>query len=352
MFLRPSSTKSGYIYLPSKEYLNLELNVAQGSYIIYTISWGDGHNDKVDLSNQIIPQPRALSHLYSEIGNFTLIVKVSNNNFELRKNFTVMAMDCTIPPIFMPGGISRDDAIDISSMSKYEIRASYRFKNQTCSDTIMPYLIGEWNVFNDSNGDFIEGQSATMSNLMFEFNEKLNYDPGVYSIVLTLAWMQEGNNLTLSYTSYVKVFTRSLDAIISEGNTREIAFKMELADGTTTYYDFEIEGNASYDPDEREKGYELLNFKWYCRIISNVKLVNESRAARMKANSTFEEVCKDFNNYLIIEDGKAILELNTADFLENVTYSIKLEVQKNGKIGTAYQELTFVPGSPPIMHIQ
>ena len=176
----------------------------------------------------------------------------------------------------------------------------------------------------------------------------------MFAVSLTLTLVQPGTDaVTLSYTSYIKVFKSPLVAVISEGEEREIAFKRGLSDGNATYYDFTITGNESYDPDERMKPDTMLRFNWFCRILSAPVLVNKSRAARINhPNETLDEACKNFTNYADLGEGEPILRLNTVQFLENVTYSIKLEVTKDDRMTVTNQNLTFIPGNPPTMQIK
>ena len=349
----PPSTESGYIYVSVNDSLILELSIERGSYIMYTVSWGDSYSDKIDLSQKEKVEARKLSHLYADIGEFILIGAVSNNNFRLSESYTVIVTNCTIPTITLSGGNIRDEAIEISSHSKYELKASYQFKSRECNRTVTPNLFGVWRILNDSTGALIEEQAVENTNILLVFNNRLAYKPGMYSVSLTLIWMRSRTkNISLSYNSFFKVFTSPLLALISGGFVQEIAFKRDIDGNNSTYYGFTVDGSESNDPDERIKGYKMLSFKWSCRILSDIKLIGESRHARMLQNETFKEVCQEFSKYVILKEGLPILKLNTANFLENVTYDFKLEVRKDDRIAHAHQSLKLIPGNPPTMQIQ
>ena len=258
----PLSTKSNDIYLSVNDNLILELSVKSGSYISYAIYWGDNHKDEFDLTQKETPEARKAIHMYDNIGNFTLKAKVSNNNFLLWKNFTVFVVNCSLPAITLSAGRSQGEAIEISSRTKYTIRASYKFTSSVCNESVMPHLTGKWKVHNNLSGNFIEGQDAEMSNLVFLFNKDVKYKSGMYFVSLIIKWSQDGMiNVTMSYTCYIIVFTSPLVAVISEGIEREIAFERDFA-GNRTYYDFFVKGNESYDPDERQNADVFLKFHW------------------------------------------------------------------------------------------
>ena len=342
--------------MPVNESVILDLSIESGSYIRYNVSWGDGQYDEFDLSQKENPEARKTSHSYKHSGNFTITATVSNNNHEDDKNFTVAVMDCTIPLVRFSSGNNKGEAIEISSQSQYMFRAFYQFANPTCKESAKQYLTGKWKVHIDSTGVFKDDTDANMSHLVFLFNERFDYPPGSFALYLTLVWAQPGTeNISVSYVSYIKVFTSPLMAIISNGHEREIAFQIrEPVDGNFTFYKFKINGSESYDPDkpDQDKSDTKLKFKWFCRILSDQKIVNKSRLAKSKLQDQLPEECNNLKNYMALGEETSVLDLSTANFLENVTYSIQLKLEKNGRIATVYQNLTFVAGSPPTMEIR
>ena len=367
---QPPVADDGLLYLEGGTEMSLEIRLEAGSFVNYTIEWGDKKEDFIDHSDERynIPEVVTLSHTYEKHNNtdqvkYTITVYAKNElqkeDTTVKKSITVLVLQCSIPLVTLSGSTSQNTPAQTTTGMDYTITATYDKLTVACRNMVL-FNFTKWSMFLlDANGnrnrEIINGTVGNLIKGNLKFTLKKRTQPtGTYSITLSMYW--ENKYKYINNTVYIEVIQIPITAVISGGTYRQIGWK-KLIGEKRYFYNFTLDGTTSYDPDETlSHRRDNITLRWKCRISPSTsdKTIENSRKAHPHKDDYCSSQDKFENLNLTVAyygEDVGILKLNTSNFLENVTYEFQLIAAKYGRSGNTTQSVTFIPGSPPVIEL-
>ena len=335
---KPVASLSGSVMLSINKMLIVDVKQDTGSYMNYSVDWGDGFSTSNDQSVNLQPVPFQVSHMYKNENSYTLSV-TSKNLLQIQSySILVQVKNCSVPEIsFYYGSLSSPLTV-IRSVGKV-LTAVVAKVDQFCK---MENFSFQWNLTSSTSKP-----QVTQDTLI---NQKVNYkiepnslDFGLYSLSLSFTY----GAVTNVYFAFLDVTFSPLYMDIESGVFATIAYKKQ--NGNDSFYqNFTISAKNSYDPDDPSVGIQNINFTWRCKLAYEVNKTNMTYAG----DSCYNLIWTNLN--LTAPE----VRFSTEQFLENVSYHIEvcgtkfLNMNNKNKTGCFIQELQILPGNLPTVAVK
>ena len=333
----PIASLNGRVVLKIKEELLLHVSQDLGSYAFYSINWGDGNNQRIDQTNNLNLIPFDSTHIYTEMGEYEIIIAAKNALQLVSETLNVIVRNCSIPKISFFYGTKQNPINILQSVDKDFIavleEADFYCKNFQSSF--------EW----------------LLTSAALEVKRKGVFDKQriIYKIMkmelpldsYTLSLLFSYGNDTFNYSAYFVVISLPLFIQIDNGVTfRKVTYK-RIFNNDSFYLNFTISAKGSYDPYEPEEYFKGITFKWRCRLSSNLTFAENLSYTNLSAclSDSWVELMAESHE----------LNLSTEMFLEGLTYGFELigskGVGKDLRLGSFIQEIEFCADDFPNLNI-
>ena len=347
---RPSSTTKGIIYLSNSSSLQLTVSLATGSFVNYTINWGDGHQDIEEQISQVDPTVFIKKHFYGKIANYNVTVDAAstvNESDFIKNTLKVFIIRCAAPVFTFPYG-KLHSPIVITQGIDFQFVASWVYDDKECEKLGKENLdLKKWEIVfpNGSKRNFSVSENSNLRSVEFRV-AKHKYGLGLHKITLHVSY----NSTNYEANGYFEIKQSNLVIQIRNGVYQKIPWQVLGEDGNRTFYEFQLIGTDSFDPDNRTAGSNLMIFRWECRVnaTSSDFLKEVDKRRKNATNVSFECLHEEFQSVNISAiKMNGVVGYNTEGFLEGFQYEFKVIVTKGSRNGSFVQKLTFAEGSPP-----
>ena len=312
-----SNVGSGQI-ISLVEELSLYVSQDSGSYVNYTVNWGDGVSQFMDQSNNLNLLPFVTTHTYKSEGNYTVLVVATNAVQTKNESIKVQVHKCLEPSIDFNYG-TQEKPISVFQSVGYDFIASIGEFDKLCEKDNVTF---EW---------LITGAKSKGSLINHQVIYKIKSNElaiGSY----TLSFLFTHNNITAVFTAFFFVTKKPLFIDIENGVFRTVAYK-KIKGNVTIYQNFTLSAESSYDPEDPQAKFEGISFQWKCKLASNISTVEEP-------NLTFKSnLCVNDTWVSLNISGPKVL-FSTVMFVVGLTY--KFEVVGTKGIGEELREASFV----------
>ena len=255
----PKADTTGKVEVAAGDSLTFDVELGYGANPQYEFIWGDGTNTTVDGSvGSLMVFSR--SHQYTESGNYTVKIRVYNNNAEIKlDDVPVEVSVCVFPEVSFVES-SPASPLTYTRGSTFDLTARWSYTSQKCQIEQEPnFSMVGWSFKNSAN------VTLTNPNIVQEFtSDVFKWNVHVPKLVLAADTFTVHLQLTdgkkvKDYYAYLKVIETPLVAEITNGVERSISAFQILEDGNTTFLNFTVDALPSHDPDDKGVGHQGKN---------------------------------------------------------------------------------------------
>jgi REJ domain. len=312
----------------------------------YVIDWGDGSpEDKVDHSYRTSPQEFYLKHTYFGETTYTLVVEVADkvNRRIVSDPVYIIVTNCSVPDLLFNFG-TLENPRQYTRGQRIIMRGFWTLIAD-CAQVVKTE-------FQYHNASFVSTSSglSVSDELNFEFDidkrlvaytiPERAYKAGYYKLTLSLTYKRE----LYEYLGYFRVLQSPLEVVITNNNFQ--TFPTKQKDGT--FYNLKIYGDKSRDPDDKLMGYSGMNFTWFCRLkTDNDTLVEHEKIMRNDSSVPYKCLNKEWRLSEPYAVDTVNADISARNFLQNVEYVFRLNIEKGLRLGYAEQTVLFAEGDPP-----
>ncbi|XP_065656816.1 uncharacterized protein LOC101238762 isoform X3 [Hydra vulgaris] len=333
----PASDSFPYFVLPLKQEISLAISQSTGSYLTYTVNWGDNALDISDQSSSKNPIPFSFSHTYEGVSSYVIVVEAKNALEAISNKIFIQIQNCSFPQIVFHYGTVKNQLQVFYNTTK-DFPAYIKKVDNLCNSTNISF---DWLI----NGENIKIKShgvLTDNKIVYSIENNLDY--GSYTLSLFFTY----NKLTTVYISYFIVVGLPFYIEIENGEFHTVAYK-ELVGNEWYHRILTLSALVSIDTNPPKLEYETVVYNWRCKLASNLSFAQGSLMAHKSVNSS-SIFC--FNqSWVDLELFGPEIVLNTDKFLEGVTYQFQvvgtLLVGKYLQFDSFIQEIFFSPGDLP-----
>nr|XP_047123809.1 uncharacterized protein LOC101238762 isoform X3 [Hydra vulgaris] len=333
----PASDSFPYFVLPLKQEISLAISQSTGSYLTYTVNWGDNALNISDQSSSKNPIPFSFSHTYEGVGTYVIVVEAKNALQAISDKIFIQIQNCSFPQIIFHYGTVKNQLQVFYNTTK-DFSAYIKKVDNLCNSTNISF---DWLI----NGENIKIKShgvLTDNKIVYSIGDDLDY--GSYTLSLFFTY----NKLTTVYISYFIIVGLPFYIEIENGEFHTVAYK-ELVSNEWYHRIFTLSALVSIDTNPPKVEYETVLYNWRCKLASNLSFAQDSLMAHKNVNSTSISC---FNqSWMDLELFGPEIVLNTEKFLEGVTYQFQvvgtLLVGKYLQFNSFIQEIFFSPGDLP-----
>ena len=306
--------------------IKLEISQHSGSFVNYTIIWGDGLKNTFNQSNELNLIPFIASHVYRNEGNFSILIKSENEVQFTNKTLLVQVKNCSFPEInFFYGSkinpVSFFNNIDKEFTATIDENANLCRKENASVDWVL--TVG--------NSDTkIKGVLKNQKVSFVVKKETLKI--GSYTLTLIFYY----GSISSVSVAYFNIIQAPLIIEIESGDFRTVAYKRKI--GTQKFHqNFTI---TAILRNENPILSQEISFKWRCKLAISL-------SAALNILNTSEEVISNYNSTTCFNDSwvglfdfhGSELFFSTEMFFEGVSY--KFEVFGIKKVGGDFQSSSF-----------
>ncbi|XP_047144117.1 uncharacterized protein LOC105843386 [Hydra vulgaris] len=310
----PIISQNGYVLLSINNYLILNIYQNTGSFLLYSIDWGDGSN--IAYNNQTMnsnPVSFQVQHIYMMENVYSVSIISKNLLYDTSRIINVMVKKCTVPPISFyygtyssPVTIFRSVGADLTG-----VVATIDPLCKNDSFTIQWHLTNLVSKPKVTNGIQVQQKIIyTVGKNLFDFglyNLSLVYNYGIYSSI---------------YTAYFNITYLPLYINIEKGFFNSVAYKKKIGNDSF-HQNFTISVSSCYDPDDPMIGIQDITFMWRCKIASNFANALEVMGNFTLLNLTYKsDTC--FSQTWMDISSKTSMNFSTQQFLEGLSYHFEV----------------------------
>ncbi|XP_065671429.1 uncharacterized protein LOC100203937 isoform X14 [Hydra vulgaris] len=331
-----NSTSETYPKVPLKKELTFLINQDLGSFIIYTVDWGDNVVQFIDQSQKKSPSPFVLSHTYKNPANYTVNVIAKNALQVTSSEIIVQVLDCSFPQITFQYGTLQNPLKVFNPVKEFVAYVDVDNNDCLLENISVYWILTGSNMTNKSQG--------ILKNNKILYSLKGNLDYGSYIISLYFTF----NMFTNIYVSYFMVVDLPMYIEIDHGEFRTVAYKQKQG-GNISFQNFEITALVSSDGSQPKIKYQGLVYEWKCRIVSNISFALHSLIENKMVNSNLESNTCFNESWMDIAVNSPELVFNTSMFLEGIRYQFQVigtNLVKNSQ-SSFIQEVMISPGELP-----
>ena len=317
--------------------VQVNVNIRQGSMVVYRIDKGDGTSDMRNHSDKLQPEEVSFMLVYTSGKVYSINVTVENPLSSEHFVFDIEVTDCPPELLEITGSPEINNPATVTRGTDYKVVGTITpAGNCSASKPAISYSIQFYSL--DTNS-LLTNTSAKIDALYFTI-PKLSRPAGKYKITFTqVAYSSEGPKISIK-TAYLTIKQTPLLASVASGSTRQIPLKKQLRaeDNTTSYYTFTLDGSPSYDPDNKSNP---LTYEWHCM------------SKGFKPDGDRKYVCNhtDLRRYRPDSWGPRIT-VDTSQFTLNTTYTFVLKVAYETRQSNYSQQISFLSGSPPAVEFE
>nr|XP_047125060.1 polycystic kidney disease protein 1-like 2 isoform X1 [Hydra vulgaris] len=320
---------SSQLVIPVNNEFQLNVSQASGSYVNYTVNWGDGISEFRDQSQNLILLPFFAKHIYTREGNYTISVIAMNAVQTMNKSFNLFVFKSSQPDIDFNYG-TKEKPISILHIVDYNFTANISKK---LDKSIIENASFQWVM---SGLDFEVKLRAVFLNYHIVYTLKKNEIAiGSYNLSLLFTY----NNFTSVFTAFFSVIKIPLFVEIEGGFYRAVAHK-KIINNNTAYNNFSINAEKSYDPEDPQAKFEGISFQWRCKLMSNF-----SSGISATTDLAFTSKLCINDSWVLLDVSGPIILFNTKMFLVGETYMFEVYATKgfgyHQQGGSFIQEITF-----------
>ncbi|XP_047140362.2 uncharacterized protein LOC100203937 isoform X7 [Hydra vulgaris] len=332
-----NSTSETYPKVPLEKELTFLISQDLGSFIIYTVDWGDNVVQLIDQSQKKSPLPFVLSHTYKNAANYTVNVIAKNALQVTSSKIIVQVLDCSFPKITFQYGTLQNPLKIFNAVKEFVAYVDVDDNDCLLENISIYWILTGSNMTNKSQG--------VLKNSKIVYSLKGNLDYGSYIISLYFSF----NMFTNTYISYFMVVDLPLYIEIDNGEFRTVAYK-QTQNGNISFQNLKITALVSSDGSQPKIKYQGFVYEWKCRIVSNISFALNSLIANKMVNSNLESnTCFNESWMDITVDGPELV-FNTHMFLEGIRYQFQVigtNLVKNSQSNSFIQEVMISPGELP-----
>ncbi|XP_065660222.1 uncharacterized protein LOC136084058 isoform X4 [Hydra vulgaris] len=310
----PIISQNGYVLLFINSFLILTIYQNTGSYLLYSIDWGDGSD--VTYNNQTMnsnPVSFQVQHNYTIENIYNISITSKNLFYNTSRIISVMVKSCAVPPISFyygtyssPVTIFRSIGADLTG-----VVAAIDPLCKNDSFTIQWQLTNLVSKPKVTNGIQVQQKiTYTVGKNLFDFglyNLSLVYNYGIYRSV---------------YTAYFNITYLPLHINIDKGFFNSVAYKKKIGNDSF-HQNFTISVSSCYDPDDPIIGIQDITFMWRCKIASNFSNALEIMGNFTLMNLTYKsDTC--FSQTWMNISSKTSMNFSTQQFLDGLTYHFEV----------------------------
>nr|XP_047124646.1 uncharacterized protein LOC100213839 isoform X5 [Hydra vulgaris] len=320
---------SSQLVIPVNNEFRLNVSQASGSYVNYTVNWGDGISEFRDQSQNLFLLPFFAKHIYTREGNYTISVIAMNAVQTMNKSFNLFVFKSSQPDIDFNYG-TKEKPISILHIVDYNFTANISKK---LDKSIIENASFQWVM---SGLDFEVKLRAVFLNYQIVYTLKKNEIAiGSYNLSLLFTY----NNFTSVFTAFFSVLKIPLFVEIEGGFYRTVAHK-KIINNNTAYNNFSISAEKSYDPEDPQAKFEGISFQWRCKLMSNF-----SSGILATTDVVFTSKLCINDSWVLLDVSGPIILFNTKMFLVGETYMFEVYATKgfgyHQQGGSFIQEITF-----------
>nr|XP_047143240.1 uncharacterized protein LOC105847694 [Hydra vulgaris] len=296
------------------------LNIYQdkGSYMNYSIDWGDGtysyNNQSVMNLKLCSPVSFHMIHSYEKENTYNLIVTSSNALQTLSLSYFIEVLFCSVPEVRFSYGTILDPVTVFRSVSK-NFTATVDSVRQYCKNESFSF---QWSLNSSISAiNSIEGilsqQKVTYTIL------KNSLDFGTYYLRLRYFY----GHSYYDYYAYINVTFLPLSMSIQNGLLASYAYK--IYNGNNSYFqNITISAISSYDPDNQESGIQNITFTWSCKVASDFLEASYAMKNFTKLGLNYSSNTCFNQTWMDISSNSPNIKFSTQQFLEGINYNIKV----------------------------
>nr|XP_047143271.1 uncharacterized protein LOC100199090 isoform X3 [Hydra vulgaris] len=346
---------NGHVLLSVNKSLKLNIHQYRGSYLLYSIDWGDGTFTINDQTINFNPISFHAQHIYTKENKYNVSVTSKSYFQTLSYLFVIQVKNCSAPEVsFYYGTLSNPMAV-IWSVG-VDLTAYVENSNPLCKQEDYSF---QWNLTSYSE-KAITNQVVTIAtqsqqSVIFRIMKK-SLDIGLY--VFSMIYNYGGN--VNEYAAYLNVMLSPLYVDIENGFLNSIAYK--IVNGNNSFYqNFTLSAMSSYDPDDPTIGIQNITFEWRCKVAANFSYAQDVMEKFTLLNLTYQSNTCFSPTWISIPFFSPYISYSTQQFLEGMSYHFEVcgtkfagtdvDLNKINKTSCFTQELFFVSKDLPTVTV-
>ncbi|XP_065660247.1 uncharacterized protein LOC100199090 isoform X7 [Hydra vulgaris] len=347
---------NGHVLLSVNKSLKLNIHQYRGSYLLYSIDWGDGSFTFNNQTMNFNPISFLAHHIYTKESKYNISVTSRSYFQTLSYLFSVQVKNCSAPEVsFYYGTLSNPMAV-IWSVG-VDLTAYVENINPLCKQEDYSF---QWNLTSYSeksitNQDVVTIVTQSQQRVIFRIMKR-SLDIGLY--VFTMIFNYGG--YVNAYAAYLNVMLSPLYVNIENGFLNSIAYKI-INENNSFYQNFTLSAMSSYDPDDSTIGVQNITFEWKCKIAANFSYALEVMENFKLLNLTYQSNTCFSPTWISIPFFSPYISYNTQQFLEGISYHFEVcgtkfagtdvDLNKINKTSCFTQELFFVSKDLPTVTV-
>ena len=329
--------------------LEISISITSGSFVTYTVDWGDEFFELVKHTDKLIPQMVTLAHMYKKRNMYTLSVTATNIISSLTSGeFLVTMQNCSEPPVLEFNYGTVNEPVVLTYGERRRFVGDWSYENEDCEEEVShAFSVNGCELSGDVEGNIEKPRKESIDYGIACIIEKRTLKIGNYRLTLSTTY----ENYTYTYHAFLKIIESTLNAAIGNGLYQSIPrIQKSRPDYQAEFYTFVLNGENSYDPDNPGNKAELT-FRWFCRLTYEgnepISFCNVSEPFWYPLTNGIQ---------CVVGTPNAMLKINTVCFGDNATYIFMLHVSKTGQDGirsnAITQEVTVTKGESPLVNLQ
>ncbi|XP_065660269.1 uncharacterized protein LOC105848477 isoform X11 [Hydra vulgaris] len=353
----PINLSNGNVLLSLNKNIIINVHQYSGSYMLYSIDWGDGDSILNDQTMNESPVSFQVQHMYKTENRYNISISCKNYMQSVNYSIMVLVRNCSAPevsfyygtflnPMIIMQSIGADLTAFIDNANSFCINKNYSFKWNLTNYSAKPIMAQ----------DAISIVTHSQQTITFRIKKKaLSVGLYIFSVVFNYGVD------TSVYTAFLNLVFSSLYIDIENGLFNSIAYKKKIGN-ESFYQNFTISTMSSYDPDDPNAGIQNITFKWRCKIARNFSYAIEVMENFTLLNLTYQsDTCfsQHWNNILSLNP---YINFSTLQFLEGISYHFEVcgtkyigkDVDSNDihKTSCFTQELLILAADLPVVTVR
>ncbi|XP_065660266.1 uncharacterized protein LOC105848477 isoform X8 [Hydra vulgaris] len=315
----PINLSNGNVLLSLNKNIIINVHQYSGSYMLYSIDWGDGDSILNDQTMNESPVSFQVQHMYKTENRYNISISCKNYMQSVNYSIMVLVRNCSAPevsfyygtflnPMIIMQSIGADLTAFIDNANSFCINKNYSFKWNLTNYSAKPIMAQ----------DAISIVTHSQQTITFRIKKKaLSVGLYIFSVVFNYGVD------TSVYTAFLNLVFSSLYIDIENGLFNSIAYKKKIGN-ESFYQNFTISTMSSYDPDDPNAGIQNITFKWRCKIARNFSYAIEVMENFTLLNLTYQsDTCfsQHWNNILSLNP---YINFSTLQFLEGISYHFEV----------------------------
>ncbi|XP_065681247.1 uncharacterized protein LOC101237406 [Hydra vulgaris] len=315
----PINSSNGNVLLSLNKNIIINVHQYSGSYMLYSIDWGDGDSILNNQTMNVSPVSFQVQHMYKTENTYNVSISCKNSMQSVNYSIMVLVKNCSTPEITFYYGTFLNPMIIMQSIGA-DLTAIIDNANSFCINKNYSF---EWNLTNYlakpiMAQDAISIVTHSQQRITFRIKKKaLSVGLYIFSVVFNYGVD------TSVYTAFLNVVFSSLYIDIENGLFNSIAYKKKIGN-ESFHQNFTISAMSSYDPDDPNAGIQNIAFKWRCKIARNFSYAKEVMENFTLLNLTYQSnTCfsQHWSNILFLSP---YINYSTLQFLEGISYHFEV----------------------------